>query len=99
MANTRKKRQPYDYHRYIDEAGDMTFFGKGGHCILGSDGVSKSFILGMAGYKEPLPGVREKIESFTRQIADDRYFNTMPSIATRIAKCGFYLHAKDDPQE
>jgi hypothetical protein len=99
MTKIKRTLQPNDYHRFIDEAGDLTFFGNGGQCILGSPGVSKSFILGMAAYKEPLSDAREKIESFTRQITEDRYFNTMPSIIKRINRNGFYLHAKDDPQE
>jgi hypothetical protein len=99
MPGQKKNFQSYDYHRFIDEAGDMTFFGKGRLCVLGQEGVSKAFILGMAAYKEPLMEARTKIAAFCHHIADDQYFNTMPSVAKRIAKGDFYLHAKDDPQE
>jgi hypothetical protein len=99
MSEQKRIFQPCDYHRFIDEAGDMTFFGKGGLSVLGQEGVSKAFILGMATYKEPLIEARAKIAKFCHRIAADQYFNTMPSVAKRIAKDGFYLHAKDDPQE
>jgi hypothetical protein len=99
MSKQEKIFQPCDYHRFIDEAGDMAFFGKGGLSVLGQEGVSKTFILGMAAYNEPLMEARVKIREFCRRIADDQYFNTMPSVAKRIAKDGFYLHAKDDSQE
>ncbi len=42
-----KKRPKEFYHRFLDEAGDTTFFGKGKIPIVGSAGVSKAFILGM----------------------------------------------------
>jgi hypothetical protein len=91
--------QPYDYHRFIDEAGDMTFFGKGGLCVLGQEGVSKAFILGMVAYKESLPETRTKIDKFCKRIVHDSYFNTIPRVIKRITRGNFYLHAKDDPQE
>lgn len=52
-------------HRYLDEAGDTTFFGKGKVDILGQNGVSKSFILGLVKLKEPLVGVRNTIIDIT----------------------------------
>ena len=99
MAKLKKITQACDYHRFIDEAGDMTFFGKGKSCVLGQTGVSKVFILGMTAYKEPLFQAREKIIEFCQTTANDPYFNTMPSVAKRINQGGFYLHAKDDPAE
>jgi hypothetical protein len=37
-------------HRFLDEAGDTTFYGSGHKLILGQDGVSHSFIIGMLRY-------------------------------------------------
>lgn len=92
------KPVPHHYHRFIDEAGDMTFFGKGKVNRLGTEGVSKAFMLGMVHVKEPLEGVRATITSFTQQAAGDPFFNKIPSINKRMEK-GMFLHAKDDPQE
>jgi hypothetical protein len=61
--------------------------------------VSETFILGMAAYKESLTEARTKISEFCREIANNPYFNTMPSVMKRVARGKFYLHAKDDPQE
>ena len=36
----------HTYHRFLDEAGDTTFYGKGNTPILGKEGVSQYFILG-----------------------------------------------------
>ena len=38
-------------HKFIDEAGDPNFFGKGGVVIIGQEGVSKTFSLGMVSIK------------------------------------------------
>ncbi len=77
----------------------MTFFGKGKVNLLGSDGVSKAFMLGMAHIKKPLPEARAEIQDFIDRIAADPFFNSMPSIKKRIDKGPMFLHAKDDPPE
>lgn len=87
------------YHRFIDEAGDMTFFGKGRTPIIGTEGVSNAFMLGMCQVKQNLDLTREQLLKFYVTIEEDPYFNSIPSIKKRIEKGGFYVHAKDDPPE
>lgn len=95
-----KKIKTHTYHRFIDEAGDMTFFLKGkAPAPLGSNGISKVFILGMAHVKQDLGSARELIDKFCKDIEEDPFFNTIPSVKKRIDQGGFYLHAKDDPAE
>jgi len=89
----------YKYHRFIDEAGDMTFFGKGKISIIGNEGVSKAFMLGMGQIKQDLTETRRQLSQFYQSIENDPFFNTVPSIKKRIAHGGFYVHAKDDPPE
>lgn len=91
--------KPETFHRFIDEAGDMTFFGKGGVPIIGTDAVSKSFMIGMVKFKHPLVDVRKMIKDFAYEISNDPFFNTMPSVQKRIQTGDFYFHAKDDPPE
>lgn len=99
MASTRQPKT-YIYHRFIDEAGDMTFFLKGrAPAKLGENGISKVFILGMTNVKQSLDEVRELIRQFCHDIENDPYFNEIPSVKKRIDGGGFYLHAKDDPPE
>lgn len=103
MVESSKKRnnlEPYTYHRFIDEAGDMTFFLKGkAPAPLGSNGISRTFILGMAHIKQDLEQVRGLIRTFCKEIENDPYFNEIPSVKKRIDQGDFYLHAKDDPPE
>ncbi len=91
--------ETFENHRFLDEAGDTTFYGKGKIPILGTDGVSNTFIIGMVKFNEPLQDIRNKIVEFQNQVETDKYFIGVPSIEKRKAKSGFYFHAKDDVPE
>ena len=88
-------------HKYIDEAGDPNFFGKGGKEIIGQEGVSKTFSLGMVDVKEEdVAMVEAKILELAKEIETNPYFKSIPSVRKRIKKYGsFIFHAKDDPPE
>jgi len=87
------------YHRFLDEAGDTTFYGKGKVDIVGTNGVSNCFILGMVKFKEPLGPLRNKVIELQRRVAIDRYYADVPSIQKKIQGKGFYFHATDDVPE
>jgi hypothetical protein len=89
----------HTYHRFLDEAGDTTFFGKNKTPILGTHGVSNYFILGMLTLHEPLEIVREKILALQQAIIVDPYFDQIPSIRKKENLSGYFLHAKDDIPE
>ncbi len=93
------KKHSYEYHRFLDEAGDSTFFGKGKRPIVGDEGVSKCFILGMLKVKEDTSEVRQKVELLQKEIIEDRYYNTLPSIKKKIESGRYFLHATDDIPE
>lgn len=94
-----EKKETQLYHRFLDEAGDTTFYGKGKTPIIGSEGVSYCFILGMVTINEPLEDVRKKIIALQSSISNDPYFNEIPSIQKKKTTYGYYLHAKDDIPE
>lgn len=86
-------------HRFLDEVGDTTFFGKGRVPVLGQDGVSLCFGLGMVKFTAPVPDVRREVEQLCRSVETDDYLNRIPSVVKRVQSGGFYFHAKDDPPE
>lgn len=86
-------------HRFLDEAGDSTFYGKGKKLIVGENGVSLSFMIGMLKIKEPLDGIRKQVEALQMQIANDVYFSDIPSIQKKKNTFGYYFHATDDLPE
>jgi hypothetical protein len=87
-----------DYHRFIDEAGDSTFYLKGKRNALGTEGVSKVFILGMVKISESLENVRKVIKQLQSKIENDPFYD-VPSVQKKKAKAGYYLHATDDIPE
>jgi len=86
-------------HRFLDEAGDTTFFGKGGVPMLGREGVSMSFGLGMVKFTGSAADARRQVEGLCKSVEYDEYVSCIPSVAKRIRSGGFYFHAKDDPPE
>ena len=93
------KKNTYLYHRFLDEAGDTTFYGKGKTPIIGTEGVSRCFILGMVTIHEPLDNIRQKIVDLQEKISSDLYFDDIISIQKKKAAYGYFLHAKDDIPE
>jgi len=92
-------KQPlYKYHRFIDEAGDTTFYNKRKKVILGQDGVSNHFIIGMLTLSEPLEELRKSVQALQSRIAADPYYQ-VPSVLKKIGNKGYFLHAKDDIPE
>ena len=93
------KPSTFQYHRFLDEAGDSTFFGKGKIPIIGEEGVSNVFILGMVAYKTPLEAIRADIQKLQSDIEHSAYYRKVPSVQKRIDKGGYFFHAKDDLPE
>ncbi|MFN0216617.1 MAG: hypothetical protein ACKVT2_20340 [Saprospiraceae bacterium] len=88
-----------DNYRFLDEAGDTTFYRKGKIPIIGQNGVSKCFMIGMVKFKEPLEEVRQKVVELQKEKARDRYFEGIPSIRKKESEGGFFFHATDDLPE
>lgn len=90
--------KPETFHRFLDETGDTTFYGKGRKLIIGQDGVSLSFGLGVVRIDRPLAEVRREIRALEAQVEADPLLNTIPSVQKRVASGGFFFHAcKDTP--
>jgi len=99
MSSTNiRKTSIKTYHRFIDEAGDTTFYLKAKKNAIGTLGVSTVFMLGMVKISDPLDEVRLKITELQNSIANDPFYD-VPSVAKKKLKCGYYLHATDDIPE
>lgn len=88
--------QPETKHRFLDETGDTTFYGKGKTLIVGQDGVSLSFELGIVRIDKPLAEVRNEIVALQQSVESDRLLNPIPSVQKRVQSGGFYFHASKD---
>src|ERR1051326_6498097 len=89
----------HNYHRFLDEAGDPTFYGKGKIPIIGNQGVSNYCLVGMLTINESLDVIRQRIIDLQSNIATDPYFYSVPSIRKKKETVGYFLHAKDDVPE
>lgn len=86
-------------HRFLDEAGDTAFFGADKDPIVGQNGVSLCFCIGIMKFFSDLAPIRAKVMRLQEEITHDRYLNVIPSIRKKIAGKGFFFHATDDPPE
>src|SRR5664280_461539 len=85
-------------HRFLDETGDTTFFGKGRQLTVGKGGVSLTFGMGVVRIDRPLEEVREEIRALQDQVERDPLLNSIPSVKNRMETGDFYFHAcKDTP--
>jgi hypothetical protein len=83
---------------FVDESGDLTLFDKKGKIIVGEQGVSKTFMLGMAKINLP-DNVSEKLETLRKDLICDPYFKGVSSMLIENNKTAVYFHAKDDLPE
>ena len=94
------QRNPtHRYHRFLDEAGDTTFYGNGKIPLLGTEGVSNYFLLGMLTLNTPLDITRRRMIELQKAISVDPYLLDISSIKKKISRSGYFLHAKDDVPE
>ena len=93
-----KKRQPTFRHYFVDEAGDPNLFKRRGKQIVGKDGCSKFFMLGVADIADPQAVTTELLELRSQLLADP-YFNGVPSFDPARRKTAIMFHAKDDLAE
>ena len=98
MAEEKTNSKANTSHRFLDETGDTTFYGKGRKLIVAQEGCSLSFGLGIVKVNRPLDEVRKEIQELEKQVERDPLLNTSPSVQKRIASGGFFFHAcKDTP--
>lgn len=94
-----KSARPKPQHRFLDECGDTTFFGKGKVPVIGKQGVSLSFSIGMVKFNADLPTLRVKIRELEATVVSDPLYNTLPSVRKKAGNGGFFFHATDDAPE
>lgn len=83
---------------YVDEAGDGSIFDAKGRVIIGNEGCSKFFILGLLDVVDPL-SLDKDMSSLRQTLLDDPYFKDVPSMQPKTKKTALCFHAKDDLPE
>ncbi len=84
---------------FVDEAGDPVLFGgKRGDIIVGTEGCSRFFMLGLLDVPDHAALSKDLIELRLRLMADP-YFKDVPSFDPQRKKTALAFHAKDDLPE
>ena len=96
--NIRKHETKNVYRYFVDEAGDPTLFGARGRILVGTEGCSKFFMLGVAHIAEP-ERIAESLNQLRADLLQDSYFRGVPSFDPAQKKTALCFHAKDDLPE
>jgi hypothetical protein len=95
---------PHSYRRtrtadyFVDEAGDPLLFNARKQVIVGTDGCSRFFMLGMVWVLDP-QRLSEDLDALRRDVLSDPYFRGVPSLLPENRKTALLFHAKDDVAE
>lgn len=90
--------QPSRCHYFVDEAGDGTLFNSKGRVIIGEDGCSRYFLLGILEVPDPV-ALQGVLDSLRANLLCDPYFRNIPSMQPEARKTAVAFHAKDDLPE
>ncbi len=85
-------------HFFVDEAGDLTLFGRRGKLLVGTEGVSKCFMVGMAHVLD-LTSLRRDLDNLHQELLADEYLKRVCSMRPDAGKTAAFFHAKDDCPE
>jgi hypothetical protein len=83
---------------FVDEAGDPTLFDRRGNVVVGKQGCSRFFMLGLLHAGDPDALARD-LAQLRSQLLADPYFRKVPSMQPAARKTAIFFHAKDDVAE
>jgi hypothetical protein len=89
---------PTTHDYFVDEAGDLTLFDARGRVLVGSEGVSRYFVVGAALVPDPV-GLAARLDASRAELAADPYFAAVPPMRPERAKTARLFHAKDGVPE
>ena len=98
-TNKRSKKTPRSMRYYfVDEGGDSTLFARKGRVLIGTEGCSRFFILGVLDVLDPA-SLQDNMDKLRAELVNDPYFQNIPSISPEAKKTAISFHAKDDIPE
>jgi hypothetical protein len=87
-----------DRHYFVDEAGDPVLFNRRKQVVVGQEGCSTFFLLGLLDVASP-ETLGLELESLRERLLADPYFAGVPSMQPTQRKTAVGFHAKDDLPE
>ena len=99
MENKQIPEAPSLIRRYfVDEGGDGILFSRKGKVLVGTEGCSRFFILGLLDVPDPM-ALNDRFDELRERIMSDSYFRNVPSMQPDGRKTALAFHAKDDLPE
>lgn len=98
MENSDETQPKSHCHYFVDEAGDGTLFNGKGKVIIGENGCSKYFMLGILEVPNP-EALSQALEELRTELLNDPYFRKIPSMQPNENKTAIAFHTKDDIHE
>jgi hypothetical protein len=83
---------------YVDEAGDSTIFSRKGKILIGTEGCSRFFVLGLLEVGDII-SLQNELKGLRKDLLGDPYFKGVPSMQVEAGKTAVAFHAKDDLPE
>ncbi len=83
---------------FVDEAGDPMLFNRRKEVVVGSEGSSSYFILGLLDIDDPFL-LDMELAALRGRLLSDQYFHHVPSMQAERKKTAIAFHAKDDIPE
>ncbi len=85
-------------HYFVDEAGDPTLFNRRKQVVVGTEGCSTYFMLGLLDVSTP-EALGQELNDLRQKMLADPYFKGVPSMQPERRKTALEFHAKDDIAE
>ncbi len=82
-------------HYLVDESGDPTLFSASGRVLVGAEGCSRFFMLGLLDACDPI-GLDARLADHRTWLLLDPCFQGVPSMHPDAGKTALAFHAKDD---
>ena len=98
MRTENNKTKPSTRNYFVDECGDSTLFSRKGKVLIGTEGCSRFFMLGLLDVPDPAT-LQHALDDLRTQLKNDAYFQNVPSMRPEARKTAIAFHAKDDIPE
>ena len=85
-------------HYFVDEAGDPVLFDGRGRVLIGTEGCSRYFAVGLLDVADAAK-LSADLNQLRSGLLADPYFKNVPSMQPEARKTALYFHAKDDLPE
>lgn len=98
MADEPPISEPVTKHYFIDEAGDGTLFDKKGRVIIGEEGCSKFFMIGLVDL-DNWPAVKADFDALRCELLNDPFLIKLRQFKPERKETSVCFHATVDPVE